>query len=101
MYDIMYTIDDNILFEWDDKKARSNVKKHGICFEDAARAFYDQNSIIVFDINHSDHEDRWILLGKYECVILVVYTIREGCIRIISARIAEKEEERTYYGQNY
>ncbi|MBR5337658.1 MAG: BrnT family toxin [Lachnospiraceae bacterium] len=89
----------NSLFEWDDKKNRSNYKKHGIRFETAARVFDDPYYIIWHDVDHSGYnkygvwEDRYIVLGYVADILCVVYTVREygdkEIIRIISARPAE------------
>ena len=53
----------NYNFEWDPKKAKSNVSKHNISFEAASSVFKDENSISVFDESHSDNEDRWATIG--------------------------------------
>ena len=88
-------------FEWDDNKAASNLKKHGIRFEDAARVFDDP--LAFSEPDHSAREEeRWRTIGLSDrCVLLyVVHTARfEGgdeVIRIISARRVTKEERRRY-----
>ena len=90
-----------IIFEWDDKKDKTNKRKHGVSFEEARTAFYDENAIQYFDPDHSDEEDRFILLGiSFKLKILVVcHCFRESdsVIRIISARKADKEEEYEYW----
>ena len=90
-----------IVFEWDDKKDKTNKRKHGVSFEEARTAFYDENAIQYFDPDHSDEEDRFILLGiSYQLKVLVVcHCFRESdsVIRIISARKADKEEEYEYW----
>jgi uncharacterized DUF497 family protein len=90
-----------IIFEWDNKKEKTNKRKHGISFEDARTAFYDENAIQYFDPDHSDEEDRFILLGiSFKLKVLVVcHCFREGesVIRIISARKADKDEEYEYW----
>ena len=86
-------------FEWDDEKAKINVKKHGIYFEDAARVFLDKNLIDDYDEEHSDEEDRIKIIGKVEKVLVVIYTERVERFRIISARLANKKERNDYYGQ--
>jgi len=90
-----------IIFEWDDKKDKTNKRKHGVSFEEARTAFYDENAIQYFDPDHSDEEDRFILLGiSYKLKVLVVcHCFRESdsVIRIISARKADKEEEYEYW----
>ena len=90
-----------IIFEWDNKKEKTNKRKLGISFEDARTAFYDENAIQYFDPDHSDEENRFILLGfSFKLKVLVVcHCFREGesVIRIISARKADKDEEYEYW----
>jgi uncharacterized DUF497 family protein len=92
---------DRVIFEWDDKKDKTNKRQHGVSFEEARTAFYDENAIQYFDPDHSDEEDRFILLGfSFKLKILVVcHCFRESdsVIRIISARKADKEEEYEYW----
>lgn len=93
----------NLLFEWDDEKERININKHKIDFSTAAHIFYDDNRLEMFDYKHSENEDRYKVIGSingYTLVIVVIYTTRENgkTIRIISARKAEKEERKKYYG---
>jgi uncharacterized DUF497 family protein len=85
-------------FEWDLEKARRNLAKHGVSFEEAATAFADPLSITRFDPDHSDDEDRFLLLGATQAVHLVVvaHTDRNASIRIISARMASRRERRAY-----
>lgn len=88
-------------FEWDEEKARVNLERHGISFEDAQSAFDDVNLLDSIDESHSDTELRFNLIGlTKKGLLFVVYTEREGdIIRIISARKAVKFEE-DYYVQN-
>ena len=92
---------DRVIFEWDDKKDKTNKRQHGVSFEEARTAFYDENAIQYFDPDHSDEEGRFILLGiSFKLKILVVcHCFRESdsVIRIISARKADKEEEYEYW----
>ncbi len=86
--------------EWDEEKNKSNIKKHGISFEEAQEVFNDPNLIEYYDkANSSLDEDRYVCFGDIgNClVIVVVYTDRQGKIRIISARKAEPIEEAKYY----
>lgn len=86
-------------FEWDDNKNQANIKKHGIDFAQAVYVFSDPFALNLPDDEHSDNEERWILLGKslQEMVLLIVHTCREGdSIRIISARKSTKNEQRMY-----
>ena len=92
---------DSLQFEWDNRKDKANVKKHGVSFEEARSAFYDEFAIQFFDPDHSDTEDRFILLGtSYKLNTLVVchcFREDETVIRIISARKAGAEEEQAYW----
>ena len=88
-------------FEWDSTKAEKNFKKHGIYFEDAVRVFWDDNRLDDFDDIHSDFEDRFKIIGKVREVLVVIYTERGNRNRIISARLADKNEEADYYEQFY
>jgi len=89
-----------IEFEWDDKKFKSNIKKHGITFEEATSVFYDERAIEFFDDEHSEWEDRFLMLGLSDQLnlLLVCHCYREskGKIRIISARKATKNESQYY-----
>ena len=88
-------------FEWDDGKEKTNITKHGVSFEEARTAFYDENAIQFFDPDHSEHEDRFILLGlSFKLGILVVchcFRESETVVRLFSARKADKDEEREYW----
>ena len=88
-------------FEWDQRKAKANVKKHGVSFDAARSAFYDENAIQFHDPDHSNEVDRFVLLGmSFKTQVLVVcrcYRESEMVIRIISARKADKDEELGYW----
>lgn len=90
-------------FEWDKKKEKANVKKHGVSFDEARSAFFDENAIQFYDPDHSDEEDRFILLGLSlkPQVLVVCHCFRESetVVRIISAREADKDEELVYWKQ--
>lgn len=89
-----------MIFEWDDKKEKINIVKHGIDFSIAALVFQDENRIEFFDETHSLLEDRYITIGEINgiaVIVMVVYTERENAIRLISARKATKREWRLYY----
>jgi uncharacterized DUF497 family protein len=92
-----------IRFEWDRRKARSNERKHGISFDEASSAFYDDKGLIIDDPSHSQDEDRFILLGLSASVRLVVvvhcFRDEDDVIRIISARKATPAESRQYQAQ--
>ncbi|SJM89261.1 conserved hypothetical protein [Crenothrix polyspora] len=86
-------------FEWDENKNQLNIRKHGIDFADAAYVFSDPFALNLPDDQHSEIEERWILLGKNlnERVLLVIHTYRyNDVIRIISARKATATETATY-----
>lgn len=89
-----------IEFEWDIAKSRSNKKKHGISFEEAQTVFADFNARLISDPDHSNDEDRFVLLGMSELLrILVIchcYRENDTRIRIISARKAQRKEIETY-----
>lgn len=88
------------VFEWDEAKNRRNLKKHGLSFEEARSAFLDENARVVPDSEHSEDEDRFVLLGLGASlhILVVCHCYREGesVIRIISARKADREEQRQY-----
>ena len=92
---------EQIEFQWDGKKNEKNTKKHGVSFEEAQTVFYDEYAIQFFDPDHSEDEDRFILLGtSFKLKTLVVchcFRQAEMIIRIISARKADKDEERVYW----
>lgn len=88
-------------FEWDKRKETTNVKKHGITFEEARTVFFDESAIQFYDPDHSEQEDRFILLGLglKPQILVVCHCFRESetVVRIISARKADKDEERAYW----
>lgn len=93
---------ETLQFEWDDNKNRINQQKHGVSFVEAEAVFYDENALLIDDPDHSEEEDRFIILGlSAKARLLVVchcYRASETVIRIISARKATRKEAR-YYGQ--
>ena len=96
----METIINNQTFQWDDEKAELNWQKHRINFEDAALVFADENRIERFDYEHSADEDRYITIGKVDKILFVIYTECGEITRLISARLATKQERRDYYAGN-
>jgi uncharacterized protein len=85
-------------FEWDSKKAVSNLRRHGVSFDQALVAFDDAFALVEQDYSEDYGEDRFILIGRaLDGILVVVYTEREGRIRIISAREASGYERKTYY----
>ena len=91
----------NIEFAWDRRKARSNLVKHGVSFEEAQTVFLDESARLIDDPDHSEDEDRFLLLGyslQARCLI-VNHCYRESdfVIRLISARRATPQEEEVYW----
>ena len=99
----MYNVRMDIEFKWDSRKASKNFKKHGISFEEARSAFFDEFAILYYDPDHSDEEDRFLLLGNsFKLNVVVVchcFRESESKIRIISARKADKTEETEYWNK--
>ena len=89
-----------LTFEWDHRKAAANLKKHGIAFEEAQSVFFDERARLIDDPDHSEDEDRFVLLGFSSSLrmLLVCHCYRrEGeVIRIISARQATAGESKHY-----
>ena len=85
-------------FEWDTNKAESNLRKHGVSFQEASTVFGDELSITVYDPDHSRNEDRYITIGLSEQrrFLLISHTEREDRIRIISARELSPRERKDY-----
>lgn len=85
-------------FEWDKKKAVSNLRKHGVSFEEASTALRDSFSATAHDPDHSEDEDRFVTLGISSIgrLLAVAHTERGNNIRIISARLATKSERQIY-----
>lgn len=92
-------------FTWDDEKACSNQKKHGVSFEEAQSVFGDFYAIRIYDPDHSEDEDRFLLLGLsvklHMLVVCHCYRQSDEQIRIISARKATKKEALTYERRKY
>jgi len=88
-------------FDWDDAKASLNRRKHRVSFEEASTIFDDPNRLTEYDVDHSDVEDRWLLIGLSNRfrLLTVAYTKRNEKIRIISARRANQRETRRYAGE--
>jgi uncharacterized DUF497 family protein len=88
-------------FEWDEAKAAENYAKHGVSFETAALVFNDPFAIERLDDRKDYGEDRFILIGIAKgAVLTVIYTERNGRIRIISARQATRHEQDNYFIEN-
>ena len=87
-------------FEWDERKATINAKKHGVTFEEAQSVFFDDRARLIDDPDHSDNEERFVLLGLSSSLrlLLVCHCYRRtgNVIRIISARKATARESKSY-----
>jgi uncharacterized DUF497 family protein len=92
----------NIQFVWDPNKNAANKRKHGVSFEEAQAVFYDEYARLIPDPDHSEEEDRFIILGRsiLSRILVVCHCYREDdeVIRIISARKANKFEQNFYKG---
>ena len=91
---------ETIQFEWDENKNQINQRKHGISFREAKTVFYDEEALLIDDPEHSQEEERFIILGLSKKANLLVvchcYRASETVIRIISARKATKSETKQY-----
>ena len=91
-----------IRFEWDPRKDSANQRKHGVSFEEAQSVFFDENAVQFYDEHHSEHEERFIMLGLSirSRILVVCHCERDSgnVIRIISARKATKSERQFYGG---
>ena len=91
----------NIEFAWDRRKARSNLVKHGVSFEEAQTVFLDENARLVDDPDHSAEDERFVLVGySFQARCLIVshcYREPDSVIRLISARRATAHEEEVYW----
>lgn len=87
-----------IVFEWDEAKAKANIRKHQISFEEARTVFWDPFSLTIPDPEHSFGEQRYLDLGRSsrDRILAVSYTERGATIRLISCRRATRAEQRTY-----
>ena len=88
-------------FEWDEKKNKININKHRISFDEAKTVFYDEEALVIDDPDHSEDEERFLILGESNRANLLVvchcYRVSDTVIRIISARKATKTETNQYY----
>ena len=93
---------DERTFKWDEQKQEANIKKHGITFTEAATVFDDVNALIRGDPDHSQEEDRFVIIGFSESARLLIvchcYRTDDSIIRIISARKATRKERKDYGG---
>jgi uncharacterized DUF497 family protein len=94
----------HLKFEWDPRKEASNRNKHGVSFHEAKTVFTDEFGRLIADPDHSEDEDRFILLGTsiHSRLLVVCHCVKDGeTIRIISARKANKRERKTYEGYRH
>ena len=89
-----------IAFEWDESKNKANLQKHGISFEEAESVFYDQYALLIADPDHSETEDRFLLMRLSAKLRLLLvchcFEVDDGQIRVISCRKASKQEMSLY-----
>lgn len=94
---------DEFRFVWAEAKNKANLKKHGVSFEEAQTAFFDEEALVFYDPDHSTDEDRFLLLGmSLQLRVLVVchcYREDDSVIRLISARRAGRKERNFYAGE--
>jgi uncharacterized DUF497 family protein len=87
-------------FEWDERKAIANERKHGVSFQEARTVFFDEQARLIDDPDHSEDEDRFVLLGLSNTLRLLLvchcYRAEDGVVRIISARKATTHESKSY-----
>jgi len=90
----------SLRFEWDERKAVANAKKHGVTFEEARSVFADERAKLIDDPDHSEGEERFVLLGFSSALRMLVvchgYRSDGNVIRLISARKATTTESRSY-----
>jgi len=90
-------------FEWDDRKSAQNIRKHGVSFEEARTVFFDEQALLIADPDHSEQEERFILLGLSSALRTLVvchcYRRDEDVNRLISARRADRQEREEYEGR--
>ena len=91
---------EELRFEWDEAKNAENLRKHGLSFQEGMTVFYDENALLIGDPDHSQDEDRFLLLGLSirlrTLVVCHCYRESQGAIRIISARRADRSEREHY-----
>ena len=90
----------DIYFDWSEAKNQANVRKHGVSFEEAKSVFFDESSLLLADPDHSEDEDRFVLLGLSAKLRLLLvchcFEADDGLIRVISCRKANRKEMSLY-----
>lgn len=89
--------------DWDPRKAAENIRKHGVDFADAVIALEDENALTIEDNDHEEQRFKTLGIGPRLNILYVIHAYRDNdCIRIISARKADRNETEQYYrGINY
>ena len=98
----MKILDNPDEFQWDKGNKGKNYLKHKVTDQECEEAFFDQNKKILKDLLHSNNEERYILFGqtKEKRILFIVFTVRSGKIRVISARDLNKKEKKLYEEKN-
>ena len=90
----------DICFEWNEAKSKANIRKHGISFEEAKSVFFDEYALLIADPDHSETEDRFVLLGLSARLRLLLvchcFEVDDNLIRVISCRKANRKEMSLY-----
>jgi len=90
----------DLYFDWNEAKNKANFRKHGVSFEEAKSVFFDENALLIADPDHSENEDRFVLLGLSAKLRLLLvchcFEVDDGLIRVISCRKATRREMSLY-----
>ena len=90
----------DLYFDWSEAKNKANVRKHGVSFEEAKSVFFDEHALLIADPDHSENEDRFVLLGLSAKLRLLLvchcFEADDGLIRVISCRKANRKEMSLY-----
>ena len=92
-----------LTFEWDEEKAKENLKRHKVSFEEAKTIFNDPFLLTFPDPDHSEGEERYLNIGQSATgkILIVIHTERQSCIRLISCRKTTKKERTSYEQGQY
>ena len=89
-----------VCFDWNEAKSKANIRKHGVSFEEAKSVFFDENALLIADPDHSETEDRFVLLGLSARLRLLLvchcFEVEDKLIRVISCRKATRKEMSLY-----
>ncbi len=90
----------DLYFDWSEAKNKANVRKHGVSFEEAKSVFFDEYALLIADPDHSENEDRFVLLGLSAKLRLLLvchcFEANDGLVRVISCRKANRKEMSLY-----